>query len=132
MNGLDEKIDKYEHQLTRSELLMGIAVNGSQSILKLGLASVIIVGASLVASGQTELFTYLIFMVIGSRIYAPINEVLNNLAALFYLDVRIDRMKEMEAMPVQHGEKSFNPNGYDIRFDHVSFSYGKYVFFISD
>lgn len=125
MNGLDEKIDKYEHQLTRSELLMGIAVNGSQSILKLGLASVIIVGASLVASGQTELFTYLIFMVIGSRIYAPINEVLNNLAALFYLDVRIDRMKEMEAMPVQHGEKSFNPNGYDIRFDHVSFSYEK-------
>lgn len=125
LNGLDEKIDKYEHQLTRSELLMGIAVNGSQSILKLGLASVIIVGASLVASGQTELFTYLIFMVIGSRIYAPINEVLNNLAALFYLDVRIDRMKEMEAMPVQHGEKSFNPNGYDIRFDHVSFSYEK-------
>ena len=49
LNGLDEKIDKYEHQLTRSELLMGIAVNGSQSILKLGLASVIIVGASLVA-----------------------------------------------------------------------------------
>lgn len=125
LNGLDEKIDKYEHQLTRSELLMGIAVNGSQSILKLGLASVIIVGASLVASGQTELFTYLIFMVIGSRIYTPINEVLNNLAALFYLDVRIDRMKEMEAMPVQHGEKSFNPNGYDIRFDHVSFSYEK-------
>lgn len=104
---------------------MGIAVNGSQSILKLGLASVIIVGASLVASGQTELFTYLIFMVIGSRIYTPINEVLNNLAALFYLDVRIDWMKEMEAMPVQHGEKSFNPNGYDIRFDHVSFSYEK-------
>ena len=31
----------------------------------------------------------------------------------------------MEAMPVQHGEKSFNPNGYDIRFDHVSFSYEK-------
>lgn len=64
-------------------------------------------------------------MVIGSRIYTPIKEVLNNLAALFYLDVRIDRMKEMEAMPVQHGEKSFNPNGYDIRFDHVSFSYEK-------
>lgn len=64
-------------------------------------------------------------MVIGSRIYTPINEVLNNLAALFYLDIRIDRMKEMEAMPVQHGEKSFNPNGYDIRFDHVSFSYEK-------
>ena len=65
----------------------------------------------------------MIFMVIGSRIYAPINEVLNNLAALFYLDVRIDRMKEMEAMPVHLGEKSFYPNGYDIRVDHVSFSY---------
>lgn len=120
---LDERIDTYEKVLTRNELMLGILVNGSQSILKLGLASVIIVGAGLLATGRADFFTYLIFMVIGSRIYAPINEVMNNLAALFYLDVRIGRMNEMEALPVQQGTADFCPEGYDIEFRHVGFSY---------
>lgn len=129
LNKLDEKIGTYEKVLTRNELTTGIFVNGSQSILKLGLASVIIVGAHLLAEGMLDLFTYLIFMVIGSRIYAPIHEVLNNLAALFYLDVRISRMNEMEALPVQQGTADFHPEGFDIEFRHVNFSYetGKQV-----
>ncbi len=126
---LDNRITTYERELTRNELLLGVSVNGAQSILKLGLASVIIVGAQLLSTGYADMFSYLIFMVIGSRIYAPINEVLNNLAALFYLDVRINRMREMEAMPVQKGDADFTPNGYDVRFDKVSFCYeeGKQV-----
>lgn len=129
LDKLDEKIGTYEKVLTRNELTTGIFVNGSQSILKLGLASVIIVGAHLLAEGTLDLFTYLIFMVIGSRIYAPIHEVLNNLAALFYLDVRISRMNEMEALPVQQGTADFHPDGFDIEFRHVDFSYetGKQV-----
>ena len=120
---LDASIDTYEKVLTRNELVLGILVNGSQSVLKLGLASVIIVGANLLASGTIDLFTYLIFMVIGSRVYAPISEVMNNIAALFYLDVRINRMNEMEALPVQHGTTDFTPKGYDIEFQQVDFAY---------
>lgn len=120
---LDASIDTYEKVLTRNELVLGILVNGSQSVLKLGLASVIIVGANLLASGTIDLFTYLILMVIGSRVYAPISEVMNNIAALFYLDVRISRMNEMEALPVQHGTTDFTPKGYDIEFQQVDFAY---------
>ncbi len=126
---LDHKINAYESVLTRNELMLGVFVNGSQSILKLGLASVIMVGAHLLAAGTLDFFTYLIFMVIGSRVYAPVSEVMNNLAALFYLDVRISRMNEMEALPVQHGVTDFHPGNYDIEFRHVDFSYeaGKQV-----
>jgi len=126
---LDAKIDQYEKQQTRGELMTGVLVNGSQSFLKLGLASVIIVGANLLAAGTVDLFTYLIFMVIGSRIFGPVNEVMNNLAALFYLDVRINRMNEMEALPIQQGNTDINNIGYNIEFDHVDFSYesGKQV-----
>ena len=120
---LDASIDTYEKVLTRNELVLGMLVNGSQSVLKLGLASVIIVGANLLASGTVDLFTYLIFMVIGSRVYAPISEVMNNIAALFYLDVRINRMNEMEALPVQNGTTEFTPQGYDIEFRQVDFAY---------
>lgn len=126
---LDERINEYERSQTKGELLTGIFVNGSQSILKLGLASVIIVGASLLASGSIDLFTYLIFMVIGSRIYSPVDEVMNNLAALFYLDIRINRMNEMEALPIQGGRTDFAPTDYNVEFKDVSFSYesGKQV-----
>lgn len=120
---LDASIDTYEKVLTRNELVLGMLVNGSQSVLKLGLASVIIVGANLLASGTVDLFTYLIFMVIGSRVYAPVSEVMNNIAALFYLDVRINRMNEMEALPVQNGTNEFTPQGYDIEFRQVDFAY---------
>lgn len=120
---LDASIDTYEKVLTRNELVLGMLVNGSQSVLKLGLASVIIVGANLLASGTVDLFTYLIFMVIGARVYAPVSEVMNNIAALFYLDVRINRMNEMEALPVQNGTTEFTPQGYDIEFRLVDFAY---------
>ncbi|WP_279193753.1 ABC transporter ATP-binding protein [Butyricimonas paravirosa] len=120
---LDVRIDTYEKMLTRNELTLGILVNGSQSILKLGLASVIIVGANMLANGSVDLFTYLIFMVIGSRIYNPLNEVMNNLAALFYLDVRINRMNEMESLPIQQGNTNFKPENFNIEFLEVDFSY---------
>ena len=120
---LNSRIDTYEKILIRNELTLGILINGSQSILKLGLVSVIIVGANMLVNGSVDLFTYLIFMVIGSRIYNPLNEVMNNLAALFYLDVRINRMNEMESLPIQQGNTNFKPKNFNIEFQEVDFSY---------
>lgn len=126
---LSERIDIYERQQIRGELLTGGLVNSAQSFLKLGLASVVIVGCALLTSGKIDLFMYLVFLMVASRIYNPVEEVFINLAALFYLDVRINRMKEMNALPVQNGTSDFNPGNYDIVFENVDFSYenGKQV-----
>lgn len=126
---LDRKADAYEKAMTQGELLLGMTVNGAQSLLKLGLPSVISAGAWMLATGRTDVMTYLMFLVIGSRIYAPLNEVLNNLAVLVFLDVRIDRMKEMESMPALQGSSTFKPANFDICFDNVTFAYeeGKQV-----
>ena len=126
---LDRKADAYEKAMTRGELLLGMTVNGAQSLLKLGLPSVISAGAWMLATGRTDVMIYLMFLVIGSRIYAPLNEVLNNLAVLVFLDVRIDRMKEMESMPALQGSSTFKPANFDICFDNVTFAYeeGKQV-----
>ena len=120
---LDLAVDYYERVMTRGELMLGVLVNGSQSILKLGLATVVIAGAGLVAAGTVDVFTFLVFLVIGSRVYSPINEVLNNIAALSYLKIRINRMNEMERMPVQEGADIRINGNYDICFDNVNFSY---------
>lgn len=120
---LDLAVDYYERVMTRGELMLGVLVNGSQSILKLGLATVVIAGAGLVTTGTVDVFTFLVFLIIGSRVYSPINEVLNNIAALSYLKIRINRMNEMERMPVQEGADVRINGNYDIRFEHVDFAY---------
>jgi len=120
---LNTIVDKHEKQLINSELLSGALVYLSQSILQLGLVSVIIVGIYLLTKGEVDLFTYLIFLLVSSSIYNPIGDVFNNIAALFYLDVRINRMNEIQNLESQEGDTCFKPNKFDIRFENVSFSY---------
>ena len=123
LDELEQKLDDYEKHLTRGELLTGVLVNSAQSVLKLGMATTIIMGARLSAAGRIDLFTFLVFLIIASRIYEPVNAVFMNLAALFILDVRINRMNEMNRLAVQTGQTNFKPACFDIVFDKVNFSY---------
>ncbi len=120
---LDAELDGYERFLIKGELAIGAFVNVAYVILKLGLPTVILAGAYLLSAGTISIFTYLVFLVITARIYNPIMEVMNNLALLLFLNVRIKRMKEMDAMPRQGGRSKFKPNNFDIVFKHVDFSY---------
>ncbi|MBN2529491.1 MAG: ABC transporter ATP-binding protein [Deltaproteobacteria bacterium] len=123
LTSLDKKLKNYERGLIRGELATGVLVNSAHSFLKLGIVSVIVVGAMTLQNTTADIFTFLVFLLVASHIFEPINEVFNNLAALFYLDVRINRMKEMDALPLQTGRIEFNPKNFDIEFDNVSFSY---------
>jgi len=120
---LNSKLDNYETFLIKGELLIGAFINLSYVFLQLGLPSVILFGAYLLSTGSISIFTYLVFLVVAARIYNPIMEALNNFAALIYLNVRIDRMKEMDVMPRQEGKTEFSPKNYDIEFNNVDFSY---------
>lgn len=122
-DALNAKLNGYEKYLIKGELLLGALVNLSYVILKLGLPSVILVGAYLLSTGAISIFTYLIFLVIAARIYHPIMDALNNFALLLFLRVRINRMKEMDQMPRQEGKTAFSPKHFDIQFKGVDFSY---------
>ena len=62
-------------------------------------------------------------MITASRLYDPLSGTLANIAEIFMAEIPIKRMREMEAQPVQHGEKGYKLNGCDIEFNHVAFSY---------
>ncbi len=129
LNDLDDNLAVYEKTLAKGEFIGGVLVNFAGAVLKLGLATVVITGAYLLSVGTITIFPYLIFLMIASSIYNPITEVFNNIGALAIMDVRIDRMREMEAMPVQQGSTDYTVNNYDIVFENVDFSYetGKQV-----
>lgn len=120
---LDKDLTAYEKLLMRVELVPGAFMQFAQMILKVGFASVIILGTTLLMQQSIDLLTFFIFLLVASRIYAPIEEALIHFAILTFLDIRINRMKEMEAMPMQSGKTDFKIDNYDITFDNVHFSY---------
>lgn len=123
LNDLDDELDFYEKSLVKSELVGGVLLTFSHFMLKLGFPSVIFAGAFFILNGSIDVFTYIVFLVIVGRVYDPFLEAMNNFALLLYLNVRIDRIKEMDNMPRQEGVTEFNPSSFDIRFDNVDFSY---------
>ncbi len=126
---LDERLNVYEKALVSSELVTSSLVNVSAVLLKLGMPSVLLLGAWLMQRGEVSLFVYLAFVLVSAMVYNPIQDVCTHMVVLSYLDVRIKRMRQIEAMPTLGGSKDVEVNGYDIAFRGVSFSYetGKQV-----
>ncbi len=126
---IDKRLNRYEKSLIKGELLVGSLLNGSYAVLRLGLPSVLLLGMYLLSQGTINTFTFLIFLMIASSIYIPIIEVFNNIAVLAFLDVRIDRMREINELPTQRGEGQLKVQNYDISFEKVGFAYeeGKQV-----
>ena len=122
-HSFDKRLNDYEKELLNHELVAGVFVNLSSVLLRLGMPTVILVGAWLLQRGEVSVFVYLAFLIGSAMVYNPIQEACSNLAILAYLDVRINRTKEIEAMPVQTGKKSADMKGYDIEFRNVSFAY---------
>ncbi len=120
---LKDMLYNQEKSMIKGELLVGACVNLSYVFLKLGLPSVILFGAYLISVNELTMFGYIVFLIVTSRIYNPIMDLMDSFAALQFLNVRIKRMKEMEQMPHQEGTKVFKPANYDIEFENVAFSY---------
>lgn len=119
----DQQLNIYEKELINHELVAGVFVNLSTVFLKLGMPTVILVGAWLLQQNEVSAFVYMAFLLISAMIYNPIQDVCNNLAVLAFLDVRINRMKEIEEMSTQEGSKDVEIQDYDIEFQNVSFAY---------
>lgn len=123
LSGLYKKIDGLEGRLIKSELGAAMFVVNAQMILKLGIATTALVGGTLLINGTVSLISFFMFLLVVSRIYEPMAFALQNLAALNSLQINIDRMNEIENFKEQGGENKFSPNGYDIEFRNVGFSY---------
>jgi len=123
ISDIDQKLETSEIAHIKSELTTGAFVNGAQAFLKLGLASVVLVGSQLLIKGETDLITYIIFLITASRLYDPLSGTLANIAEIFMVEIPIQRMREIQEMPIQIGKEDMSVQGYDIVFSSVAFSY---------
>ena len=88
-------------------------------ILKLGIATVALVGSILLIGGSLDVLTFFMFLLVVSRLYDPLQGALQNLAAVISTRTNIARMNEILDHPIQQGENRLSNKGYDITFDHV-------------
>lgn len=124
LSGLNATIDATEHECAKGELLNGILVNAAFAVLRLGIATTLIVGANLIVAGDIDFMVMFAFLLVISRIYAPFDQALTLVSELFASETSAARMRSIMEEPIASGVTEFAPAGHDIEFYHVAFSYG--------
>ena len=82
VESLKEKMDNLEKESFRAELGTSVFVISASCILRLGIGTVALVGASLLVKGQIDIMIFFMFILVVSRIYEPMQGTLMNLAAI--------------------------------------------------
>ncbi len=123
LNVLNEKIDDHEKTMLRGELHTGIFVNAASVIMRLGVATTILTGTSLILSGQIDFMLLFMFLLAITRIYAPFDQALALIAEMFMSQVSASRLMEIHDTRTAEGSDAFAPEGHDIVFENVSFAY---------
>ena len=123
LNGLNQKIDEHERVTIQGELGTGLFVNAASVIMRLGVATTILVGANLILSGSIDFMLLFLFLLVITRVYAPFDQSLALIAEMFVSQVSAVRMNEIYDTPTAEGAEKFEPKGHDIVFAHVGCSY---------
>ena len=123
LKALNDKIDYHEKTMLQGELSTGIFVNAASVIMRLGVATTILTGTSLILSGQIDFLVLFMFLLVITRIYAPFDQALALIAEMFMSQVSAARLMEIQDAETAEGSETFRPDGHDIVFENVGFAY---------
>lgn len=123
LRDLNDKIDYHEKTMLRGELHTGIFVNSASVIMRLGVATTILTGTSLILSGQIDFMVLFMFLLAITRVYAPFDQALALIAEMFMSQISASRLMEIHDAKTAEGTDTFSPAGHDIVFENVGFAY---------
>lgn len=132
LDGLKKKIVDLEKESFRAELGTSVYVITATCLLRFGIGTVALVGATLLYEGKLDVLTFFMFILVVSRIYEPMQGTLMNMAAIIAQDINIERMNEITEYPVQSGTEDLHVDSYDLTFSNVRFSYEEGETVLSD
>ena len=120
---LSSTIDDTEATTVRTEVTNGLILNSAMVVLRLGVATTFLVAAGLIIQGRIDFMVMFLFLLMVSRIYSPFDQALMLVSELFQSQGSARRIRSINEEPVAEGSTEFHPDGHDIVFDHVAFSY---------
>lgn len=120
---IHQAIRAAEKMHMQAEVGQGIPVVSAMTVVKLALASTILTVAYFMLKGQMTALYAIGYMIAATRLTSAMEGVGMNIAELFDIDVRVDRIKELQNTPVQKGREVELKN-FDIEVKDLSFAYG--------
>lgn len=106
----------------RQEALLGPFVLFSITLVRAGLTLMALCGTYLLLGGELSLLVFVLFLVVGSRVFDPLTSALTNFTEFRYYSIAGGRILSLMNEPEMKGEQESPATG-NIRFDHVSFGY---------
>ena len=106
----------------RQEALLGPFVLLSISIVRAGLTLMVVCGAYLLLKGQLDVLTFVMFLIVGTRVFDPLTSALTNFTEFRYFSIAGGRILSLMKEPEQTGTRQAPESG-DITFEHASFAY---------
>ncbi len=94
------------------------------ALLKSGLPLMVLVGVPMMLYGNLSIFHFIVFLVIGTRVYDPLISAILHYAELRYAELAGKRILSLLNETPQVGERE-TPKDFDITFEKVDFSYGE-------
>lgn len=96
----------------------------SSMVLHLGLPILILLGLSFWLSGQVALPVYILFLVLGGRIYEPLFHALLFLGEINYMNLGVERIERLHRTPpLPEQAATLQVENHGIRFRNVCFAY---------
>ena len=105
----------------RQEAMLGPFVLLSIT-LRAGLTLMVLCGTYLLLGGELSLLVFVLFLVVGSRVFDPLTSALTNFLRSSATSIAGGRILTLMNEPEMEGER-WAPATGDIRFEHVSFAY---------
>ena len=106
----------------RQEALLGPFVLFSITLVRAGLTMMVLCGTYLLLGGKLSLLVFVLFLIVGSRVFDPLTSALTNFTEFRYFSIAGERILSLMNEPKMKGERQ-SPMAGDIRFEHVSFAY---------
>ncbi|TVX86845.1 ABC transporter ATP-binding protein [Paenibacillus agilis] len=108
------------------EAILGPLIMGAMLLARSGMTIMILVGSYLLLDGSLTLPIFLLFLLVGTRIFDPLTAVLMNYGEMKYSAFSAQRIMDVRREQPLQGDKNINPNG-SIVFERVTFSYNEHA-----
>lgn len=121
---LEKAFRNLKRDCIRLEAGSGPTLIFASVILNAGLVLIIMLGLTLFSKGQLSLPFYIMFLVIGTRIYEPLLQALMFLGELNYMQLGVERIEDLRKAPMlPEGDPGQDFDHFNIEFREVYFSY---------
>ncbi len=93
-------------------------------VLHAGLALIILFGLTFLFAGTITLPVYIMFLILGTRVYEPLMQALTFLGEFNYYQLGVERLEHLRKTPALTGTNpEVKPKRFDIEFENVRFRY---------